>query len=58
MHLYHGVWSMFQSLGLAHPRYTPKLKAFAKLFSIILLIGFLSVPIAVLLGYHPDFAKV
>lgn len=58
MHLYHGVWSMFQSIGLAHPRYTPRLKAFAKIFAIVLLIGFLSVPIAVLLGYHPDFAKV
>lgn len=58
MHLYHGVWSMFQSMGLAHPRYTPKIKAFAKVFSILLLIGFLSVPIAVLLGYHPDFARV
>src|ERR1017187_4955656 len=22
MHLYHGVWSMFQSLGISHPRYT------------------------------------
>ena len=24
MHLYHGVWSMFQSLGISHPRYTPQ----------------------------------
>jgi hypothetical protein len=23
MHLYHGLWSMFQSLGISHPRYTP-----------------------------------
>ena len=23
MHLYHGIWSMFQSLGINHPRYTP-----------------------------------
>jgi hypothetical protein len=26
MHLYHGMWSMFQSLGISHPRYTGKLK--------------------------------
>ena len=26
MHLYHGLWSMFQSLGFSHPRYTPRLK--------------------------------
>ena len=31
MHLYHGLWSMFQTLGAAHPRYTPKLRAFAKI---------------------------
>ena len=23
MHLYHGLWSMFQTLGVAYPRYTP-----------------------------------
>ena len=26
LHLYHGLWSMFQSLGFNHPRYTPMLK--------------------------------
>lgn len=29
-HLYHGVWSMFQTLGVNHPRYTPWLKGLAK----------------------------
>jgi succinate dehydrogenase / fumarate reductase cytochrome b subunit len=57
-HLYHGIWSMFQSLGLAHPRYTPRLKAFAKIFTIILVLGFIAVPLAVLAGYHPDFNRV
>ena len=50
MHLYHGLWSMFQSLGIAHPRYTPKLKLFAKVFTAILAIGFVPVPVSVLLG--------
>ena len=58
MHLYHGIWSMFQSLGLAHPRYTPKVKAFAKVFSVLLVLGFIIVPIAILAGYHPDFNRV
>jgi succinate dehydrogenase / fumarate reductase cytochrome b subunit len=53
MHLYHGLWSLFQSLGFAHPRYTPRLKLFAKLFAIVLVFGFLIVPIAVLLGFRP-----
>lgn len=58
MHLYHGLWSMFQSLGFAHPTYTPKLKTFAKLFSIVLVLGFIALPIAILAGYHPDFNRV
>lgn len=53
MHLYHGLWSMFQTLGFAHPRYTPKLKAFAKVFTVVLVLGFISVPIAVLAGLRP-----
>ncbi|HJZ96078.1 MAG TPA: succinate dehydrogenase cytochrome b subunit [Candidatus Solibacter sp.] len=50
MHLYHGLWSMFQSLGLSHPRYTPKLKSGAALLAILIAIGNCSIPIAVLTG--------
>jgi len=50
MHLNHGLWSMFQSLGISHPKYTPRLKAFAILFSILITAGFLSIPVAVLAG--------
>ena len=53
MHLYHGLWSMFQTLGAAHPTYTPKLKAFAKIFTVIIVLGFISVPIAILAGFRP-----
>src|SRR5262249_42642698 len=49
-HLSHGIWSMCQSLGLDHPRYTPKIKKFAAVFSWLLVAGFISVPIAVLTG--------
>jgi succinate dehydrogenase / fumarate reductase cytochrome b subunit len=49
-HLYHGLWSMFQSLGVAHPVYTPLLKKFAVLASIAICIGNISIPISVLLG--------
>ncbi len=58
LHLNHGVWSMFQSIGFSHPRYTPRIKAFARTFSVLLVAGFLSVPVAVLLGFHPDFGRV
>jgi succinate dehydrogenase / fumarate reductase, cytochrome b subunit len=50
LHLYHGLWSMFQSLGIASPAYTPKLKLFAKVFTFILAAGFIAVPVSVLLG--------
>lgn len=50
LHLSHGIWSMFQSLGFSHPRYTPMIKTFAAVFSWILIAGFISVPIAVMTG--------
>jgi succinate dehydrogenase / fumarate reductase, cytochrome b subunit len=50
MHLYHGLWSMFQSLGINHPRYTPGFKKFAAIAAIAICIGNISIPISVLLG--------
>lgn len=50
-HLYHGLWSMFQSLGFSHPVYTPVLKALAKVSGIVLAIGYISIPVAVLTGF-------
>ena len=49
-HLSHGIWSMFQSIGFSHPRYTPMIRKFAAIFSWILIAGFISVPLAVLAG--------
>ena len=49
-HLSHGIWSMFQSVGFSHPRYTPMIKKFAAVFSWVLIGGFIAVPISVLLG--------
>jgi len=50
MHLYHGLWSMFQSLGFHHPRYTPRLQKGAAIFAILIAIGNCSIPIAVMAG--------
>jgi succinate dehydrogenase / fumarate reductase cytochrome b subunit len=50
LHLYHGLWSMFQSVGLSHPRYTPGLKRFAALCAILIAAGNISIPIAVMTG--------
>lgn len=49
-HLSHGIWSMFQSLGVSHPRYTPLIRTFSAVFSWVLIAGFVAVPIAVLTG--------
>ena len=51
MHLNHGVWSMFQSLGVGHPRYSTALRRAANIFSVLVVLGFISIPIAVLAGY-------
>jgi succinate dehydrogenase / fumarate reductase cytochrome b subunit len=50
IHLYHGLWSMFQSVGLNHPRYDGLLRNFARLFAIVIGIGNVSIPVAVLAG--------
>ena len=50
MHLYHGLWSMFQSLGINHPNYNASRRYFAVTFAVIVSLGFISVPVAVLTG--------
>jgi succinate dehydrogenase / fumarate reductase cytochrome b subunit len=50
LHLYHGAWSLFQTLGVNHPRYTPLLRRLAKVLSILLFLGFISIPISVMAG--------
>jgi succinate dehydrogenase / fumarate reductase cytochrome b subunit len=51
LHLYHGVWSFFQSLGLNHPRYNRLRRQFATVMTVVVCGGFLSVPVAVLAGW-------
>jgi len=50
MHLYHGLWSMFQSLGMAHPRHTPMLRRTAATVATLIAVGNISIPVAVLAG--------
>jgi len=53
IHVSHGFWSAFQSLGLDHPKYTPTLKILAKVYACIIVLGFSSFPIYFLLqGGH------
>lgn len=50
-HLYHGVWSMLQTLGLSHPRYLKARKALAAGVTVLVVGANISFPIAVLTGF-------
>lgn len=50
MHLYHGLWSLFQSLGWNHPRFNRWRRAFAVAFTLLIAIGFALVPLAIVTG--------
>ncbi len=51
LHLDHGVWSLFHTLGFSHPRYKRWLREAARGFAILLVVGNCSFPIAVLAGW-------
>ena len=51
LHLYHGTWSFLQTLGLSHPRYNHLRHAFATLITTIVVVGNISMPVAVLAGW-------
>lgn len=57
LHLYHGGWSLFQTLGLDNPDRNPKIRLLAKAAAVIICIGFFSVPFAVYSGVLPPPAK-
>jgi succinate dehydrogenase / fumarate reductase cytochrome b subunit len=50
LHLYHGVWSLFQSLGWNHPRFNHWRDGLAHGFAWLITLGNISFPIAVLTG--------
>lgn len=49
-HLNHGVWSMFHTLGVSHPGRRRALRLGAAAFSVMVVLGNISFPLAVLLG--------
>jgi succinate dehydrogenase / fumarate reductase cytochrome b subunit len=50
LHLSHGAWSIFQSLGWSNPRFNAWRRAFARGFAAVVVIGNVSFPVAVLIG--------
>jgi succinate dehydrogenase / fumarate reductase cytochrome b subunit len=49
-HLWHGLWSMFQSLGLANRKVSLSIQKFAIGAAVVLTLGFSAVPLAVVFG--------
>lgn len=54
VHIFHGAWSMFQSLGWNNPRWNAARRWFAIGFATVILVGNVSIPIAVLTGIVPQ----
>jgi succinate dehydrogenase / fumarate reductase cytochrome b subunit len=52
MHLGHGLGAMFQSLGWKSPAYTPLITKFAKVASWLVFLGYISIPIAILVFHY------
>ncbi len=50
LHLYHGAWSMFQTLGLNNSNIKRIWRGFATASSTLLALGNISIPLAVMLG--------
>ena len=46
-HLLHGFQSAFRTLGLEHKRYTPIINAMGIIYTIIIVVGFISIPLVI-----------
>jgi succinate dehydrogenase / fumarate reductase cytochrome b subunit len=53
LHLYHGIWSMFQTLGRNSARITKQLRRFAMATSVVVCFAFLAMPWTIMLGGRP-----
>ncbi|MEM7448580.1 MAG: succinate dehydrogenase cytochrome b subunit [Myxococcota bacterium] len=50
LHLFHGAWSMLQTLGLSHPRYDVYRRQFASVIAALITLGNVSFPVTVMAG--------
>jgi succinate dehydrogenase / fumarate reductase cytochrome b subunit len=51
LHLYHGAWSMFQSLGINRPRFNPWRRYLAIAIAYAITLANISMPISVYVGW-------
>lgn len=50
LHIFHGTWALFQSLGLNNPRFNRWRVVFARGFAVVIVLGNVSFPLAVMTG--------
>jgi succinate dehydrogenase / fumarate reductase cytochrome b subunit len=50
IHLYHGAWSLLQTLGFHHPQYHDPARLAAQFAAALIVVGNISIPLAVLSG--------
>ncbi|MEL7497551.1 MAG: succinate dehydrogenase cytochrome b subunit [Planctomycetota bacterium] len=56
-HLNHGVWSLFQTLGIDNPDRNKLLRIGATVATVLIIAGFIAVPLAFLSGLMPEGAE-
>ena len=54
LHLFHGVWSLFHTLGVNSPDRNDLFRTIAVLSAVVLFLGFISVPCSIYLGMLPE----
>jgi len=47
VHISHGFWSLFQTIGANHPKYMPAIKGLGIIFSLLAAVGFGCIPVYV-----------
>jgi succinate dehydrogenase / fumarate reductase cytochrome b subunit len=50
LHLYHGIQSIFQTIGLNNDKTMPQFGALGKVLSAIFLVGYSAIPVLILAG--------
>lgn len=50
LHLWHGIWSLFQTLGACQPRYHSLGRRVATVFTLVVVLGFAAIPLSILAG--------
>ena len=54
LHLYHGTWAAFRTLGVARPSTQPLKRRIALILAIVIAGGFMAIPLAAMAGLFPE----